>query len=104
MAIFTTLDGKRMRGIKGYKGLSATNTSILGKPFQFEIGKIYREECKPRFGHCGFHFCLYLDDVSKFVGNCAKIVEVYAIGEVEGNGTQYCTNQIYIGKEVQIKC
>jgi hypothetical protein len=102
MAIFTTADGKQMRGIKGYKGLSPTNTSIYGKRFQFEIGKTYKEDCEPRFKHCGFHFCIHLEDVKRFVPNCAKIVEVYAIGEVEGNSLEYCTNEIYIGKEIKI--
>lgn len=100
MAIFTTADGTQMRGIKGYKGLSRVNTSLRGGYYQFEQGKVYSEECEPRFKQRGFHFCLYLDDVKYFVPECAKIVEVYAIGEVEGNGREYCTNQIYIGKEV----
>lgn len=100
MAIFTTEDGRQMRGIKGYKGLSAKNTSICGVRFQFEQGQIFKEECKPRFKTRGFHFCLDIRDVKKFVPGCAKIVEVYAIGEVEGNGSEYCTNEIYIGKEV----
>ena len=88
--------------IKGYKGLSGSNTSILGHHFQFEIGQTYEEKSEPRFKHCGFHFCLYLEDVKKFVPNCAKIVEVIALGEVEGDGTEYCTNKIYIGNEVTL--
>ena len=100
MAVFTTADGRQLRGIKGYKGLSPTNSSIYGKSFQFKQGEIYTEDCEPRFKHCGFHFRLYLEDVRKFVPGCAKIVEVYAIGEVEGNGMEYCTNSIYIGKEI----
>lgn len=100
--IFVTEDGKELRGIHGYKGLSENNSSICGKKFQFEQGKIFKENCEPRFKHIGFHFCLYLEDVKKFVPGCAKIVEVIALGEVEGNGTEYCTNEIYIGKTVQI--
>lgn len=100
MAIFTTADGRQMRGVKGYKGLSPTNTSLRGYKFQFEVGKLFTENVEPRFKHCGFHFCIYLDDVRKFVPECSKIVEVYAVGEIEGNGTEYCTNKIYIGKEV----
>lgn len=99
--IFITEDGRQLRGIKGYKGLSKHDRSIRGKPFQFKEGEIYKEDCEPRFKHCGFHFCLYLEDVKKFVPECEKIVEVYAIGETEGNGTEYCTNEIYVGKEVQ---
>lgn len=100
MAVFTTADGKQMRGIKGYKGLSPTDTSICGKPYQFEIGKLFTEDVEPRFKHCGFHFCLYLEDVKHFVPGCAKIVEVYAVGEVEGNGSEYCTDSIYISKQI----
>ena len=99
---FTTLDGKEMRGIRGYKGLSASNTSIFGKRFQFESGKIYEEDCEPRFKHCGFHFCLRLEDVKKFVPCAAKVVEVYALGEVEGDSEEYATNKIYIGKEITV--
>lgn len=100
MATFVTADGRQMRGIRGYKGLSSTNKSICGKSFQFEQGKIFKEDCEPRFKHCGFHFCLYLEDVKKFVPQCSKIVEVYAIGDIEGNGTEYATNEIYIWKEI----
>ena len=99
---FTTEDGQTLRGIKGYKGLSETNTSIYGKRFQFEQGKIFEEDCEPRFKHRGFHFCLYLEDVKKFVGNCKNIHEVYALGEIEGNGSEYATNKIYIGKEIVV--
>ena len=98
---FTTKDGRELRGIHGYKGLSKDNSSIYGQRFQFEQDKIFKENCEPRFKHRGFHFCLYFEDVRKFVPGCAKIVEVYAIGEVEGNGTEYCTNEIYIGDEVK---
>lgn len=98
--IFITEDGKKLRGIKGYKGLSKDNSSIYGKKFQFEQGKIFKEDCEPRFKHKGFHFCLYLEDVKSFVPNCAKVVEVIALGEVEGNGSEYATNEIYIGKEI----
>lgn len=101
MAMFTTADGREMRGIKGYKGLSPTDTSLRGFKFQFEQGKIFREEGAPQFKHHGFHFCLYLEDVIKFVPECSKIVEVYAIGDIEGNGTEYATNAIYIGKEIK---
>lgn len=99
---FTTADGKQMRGIHGYKGLSPNNTSLRGKRFQFEPNKLFTEDCEPRFKQRGFHFCLYLEDVKKFVPECSKIYEVYATGEVEGNGSEYSTNQIYIGKEIEV--
>ena len=83
---FVTRDGKKMNGIHGYKGLSMDNTSILGKHFQFEQGKIFKEKLQPQFKARGFHFCLHLEDVIKFVPNCSKIVEVYALGDIEGNG------------------
>ena len=98
--IFTTADCVQMKGIHGYKGLSQNNTSICGMPFQFELNKLYTEDCEPRFKHRGFHFCLYLEDVKHFVPHCSRIVEVWATGEVEGNGYEYATNQIYIGKEI----
>ena len=99
---FITVDGQRLRGIKGYKGLNKDCTSIFGKRFQFEQGKIFEEDVKPRFKRCGFHFCLYLEDVRMFVGTGCRIFEVYALGEVEGNGSEYCTNKIYIGDEVKL--
>jgi len=98
---FVTRDGQKLNGIRGYKGLTTDNKAILGKPFQYEQGKIFEEDCKPRFKHCGFHFCLCLEDVRRFVGSAGKIVEVYALGEVEGNSIEYCTNKIYIGEEVK---
>ena len=100
--VFTTADGKEMRGIRGYKGVTNDNRSICGKPFQFEPNKLFAEDCEPRFKHCGFHFCLHLEDVKRFVPSCAKIYEVFATGEVEGNGSEYATNQIYIGKEITV--
>ena len=99
---FTTADGTQMKGIHGYKGLSKSNTSILGRSFQFDTDKLFTEDCEPRFKHCGFHFCLHLEDVKTFVSDCARIYEVYATGEVEGNGSEYATNQIYIGKEITL--
>lgn len=99
---FTTVDGKKMNGIHGYKGLSKNNTNIYGKHFQFEPNKLFTEDCEPRFKQRGFHFCIYLEDVKRFVPNCAKIYEVFATGEVEGNGSEYATNQIYIGKEITV--
>lgn len=100
---FTTADGKQMRGIHGYKGLSETRTSLRGgNRFQFEEGKLFTEDCEPRFKHKGFHFCIHLEDVKKFVPECKHIHEIWATGEVEGNGYEYCSNQIYIGKEIAI--
>lgn len=100
---FTTADGQTLRGIRGYKGLSENSTSLRGgKTVQFEQGKIYEEDCVPRFKHRGFHFCIYLEDVKKFVPECKRIVEVYALGEVEGNSMEYATNSIYIGEEIKI--
>lgn len=98
---FTTADGRELNGIRGYKGLSKNNTSICGRRVVFEEGNIYETDGAPRFKHNGFHFCLYKEDVRKFV-SCAKIVEVFALGEVEGQGTEYATNKIYIGKEVDV--
>ena len=98
---FTTRDGKKMNGIHGYKGLSMDNTSIYGQHFQFEQGKIFKEKLQPQFKARGFHFCLHLEYVKKFVPNCSKIVEVYALGDIEGDGEEYATNKIYIGEEVK---
>ena len=84
--------------VKAYKGF---NRDMTCRGFQFEEGKIYKEDGVPRFKHHGFHFCLYLEDVQKFVPERAKIVEVYALGEIEGNGMEYATNEIYIGKEIK---
>ena len=99
---FTTADGTQMRGIHGYKGLTAKNKSICGKPFQFATDTLFTEDCEPRFKTRGFHFCIHLEDVKTFVPNCAKIVEVWATGEIEGNAYEYSTNQIYIGKEIEV--
>lgn len=87
--------------IKGYKGLSENFTSILGgKRINFEIGQIYEEDVDPMTRRCGIHFCLHKEDVKKFVPSCRHIVEVIALGTIEGDGYQYATNKIQIVREV----
>lgn len=87
--------------VKGYKGLSKDMNSMLGgKTIHFEIGKTYEEDVDPMTRKCGIHFCLYKEDVFRFVPNCKHIVEVLALGTIEGDGYQYATNKIQIVREV----
>lgn len=87
--------------IKGYKGLSDTMTNIhgIGK-ITYEVGKVYEEEADPMTHKCGMHFCLYLEDVRKFVPHCKHIIEIEALGIVEGDGLQYATNKLRVIREV----
>ena len=83
-------------GVIGYKAISKTGGSVLGRPKKYEVGKTYTEELDPQTRSCGMHFCLYLEDVTKFVHNPQVIVKIEALGRIEGDGYQYSTNKMKI--------
>lgn len=88
-------------GIIGYKAISKAGASVLGRPKQYEVGKTYEEELDPFTRRCGMHFCLYLEDVQRFVYNPECIVKIEALGRIEGDGMQYATNKMKILEVVQ---
>ena len=88
-------------GVVGYKAISRTGASVCGKPKLYKVGEIYEEDLDPFTHKCGMHFCLYLEDVTKFVPNPQCIVKVEALGRIEGDGYQYATNKMKILEIIQ---
>ena len=82
-------------GVIGYKGFTKNMRNICGQPKQYEVGKTYTEKLNPMSHQCGMHFCLYLEDVTKFV-TPDIICKVEALGTIEGDGYQYATNKMKI--------
>ena len=85
----------------GYKAIGTTGESVFGRRKQYEVGETYEENLDPFTHKCGMHFCLYLEDVTKFVPNPQCIVKVEALGRIEGDGYQYATNKMKILEIVQ---
>ena len=86
--------------MKGYK---AFNEDWTCKEFQYEIGKTYElpEGSELKICECGFHFCENLIDVFGYYPyDDTKIAEVEALGEIQQEGTKFCTNKIRIIREV----
>ena len=86
--------------MKGYK---AFNAEWKCREFQYELGKTYElpegqqlEMCK-----CGFHFCKNPIDVFGYydLTDDVLIAEVEALGDIQQEGTKYCTDKIKIVKE-----
>ncbi len=86
--------------MKGYK---AFNTGWKCRDFQYEIGKTYElpEGQELKMCECGFHFCKNPIDVFGYyeMKDDVLIAEVEALGEIQQEGTKYCTNKIRIVKE-----
>ena len=86
--------------MKGYK---AFNPGWRCRDFQYEIGKTYElpEGQKLEMCACGFHFCKNPIDVFGYyeMSDSVLIAEVEALGEIQQEGTKYCTDKIRIVKE-----
>ena len=88
---------------KGYKVFNSDWTcSPNGEPFQYEVGKTYEEDVKPRVCDRGFHFCEKAADCFNFYkfDPKNKVAEVLALGEVDSDGVKSCTNKIQIVREI----
>ena len=88
---------------KGYKVFNSDWTcSPNGEPFQYEVGKTYEEDVKPRVCDRGFHFCEKAADCFSFYrfDPKNKVAEVLALGEVDSDGVKSCTNKIQIVREI----
>ena len=85
--------------MRGYK---AFNKGWKCRDFQYEIGNTYelREDETLEICHCGFHFCKNPIDVFGYYSNDFLIAEVEALGDIQQEGTKYCTNKIKIVKEL----
>ena len=86
--------------MKGYK---AFNSDWTCRGFQYEIGKTYElPEGQPLIMcKSGFHFCKNPIDVFGYypMNDNTMIAEVEALGEIQQEGTKYCTDKIKIVKE-----
>lgn len=85
--------------IKGYK---IFNPNWTCRGFQFEVGKIYKEDVKPMVCDKGFHFCEKAADCFNYYqfNPENKVAEVIALGEVDSDGVKSCTDKIQIVREV----
>ena len=87
--------------MKGYK---AFDNGWKCRDFQYEIGKTYElpEGQELKICECGFHFCVNPIDVFGYydMKDDILIAEVEALGEIQNEGTKYCTDKIKIVKEL----
>lgn len=89
--------------VKGFKVFNPDWTcNPNGKPFQYEVGGIYKEDVKPMVCDRGFHFCEKAADCFNYYqfNPENKVAEVIALGEVDSDGTKSCTNKIQIVREI----
>src|SRR5574344_613037 len=93
---------ERKMGIKGFK---AFDKDLKCRDFQYEVGKIYKEDVTPSCCNRGFHFCEYpLETFRYYNPNESRFCEVEALGDVdkEDGDTKVATNKIKIGAEITI--
>lgn len=66
--------------VKGYK---VFNPDWTCKGFQYEVGKIFEKDVKPRCCDRGFHFCEKVADCFSYYSfnSKNKVAEVIALGE-----------------------
>ena len=87
--------------MKGYK---AFNKEWKCRDFQYKIGETYElpEGQELKMCKCGFHFCENPIDVFGYYNDtlCTVVAEVEALGDIQQEGTKYCTNKIKIVREV----
>ena len=88
-----------MSEVKGYK---VFNPNWTCRGFQYEVGKIFEEDVKPRCCDRGFHFCEKAADCFSYYSfnSKNKVAEVVALGEVDTDGKKSCTNKIQIVREI----
>lgn len=88
-----------MSEVKGYK---VFNPDWTCRGFQYEVGKIFEEDVKPRCCDRGFHFCEKAADCFSYYSFNSenKVAEVVALGEVDTDGKKSCINKIQIVREI----
>ena len=87
--------------MKGYKVFDS-NWKCRG--FQFEVGKTFEEDVKPKCCDSGFHFCTKVADCFKYYDfdSNNKVAEVEALGIIDTNNedSKCSTNKIHIIREL----
>ena len=90
------------KGVIGYKVFYPDWTCIGG--FQYEVGKVYEMDEKPKCCSRGFHFCRKLADCFNYYNFDPnnKVAKVIALGEIdeEDDDSKCCTNRIQIIEEL----
>ena len=88
-----------MKNIKGFKVFSPDWTC---KGFQYEVGKVYKENVTPSVCEKGFHFCKQAKDCFNYYqfDPNNKVAEVIALGDIAEKGDKFCTNIIKIEREI----
>ena len=88
-----------MENVKGFK---VFNPDWTCRGFQYEVGKVYEEDVKPRVCDSGFHFCKQAKDCFNYYNFNTenKVAEVIALGDIAEDGDKCCTNIIQIVREV----
>lgn len=86
------------------KGFKVFNPDWTCKGFQFEAGKTFEENVKPKCCDRGFHFCLKASDCFNYYSSDHdnKVAEVVALGEVDYSteDSKCATNKIQIVREI----
>ena len=89
--------------MKAYK---AFNADLACRGFQYEIGKTYTMDEKPKLCERGFHAYKNLDDIFYYCTpvNKIRICEVeldgIIIADIDNNNDKYVSNKITILKEI----
>lgn len=88
-----------MKGIKGYK---AFNKDMTCRSIQYEIGKEYKMEEKPKLCKTGYHFCKTIADCYRYyhMDENTIICEIRALGEIVTDDIKFCTNHILIVRKI----
>lgn len=84
-------------------GYKAFDLGWVCRDFQYEIGKTYElpEGQELKICECGFHFCENPIDVFGYypMKDDVLIAKVEALGEIQQEGTKFCTDKIKIVRE-----
>jgi hypothetical protein len=85
--------------IVGYKVFKPDWTC---RGFQYEVGKTYEEGVTPYCCNRRFHFCKDLKDCFDYYrfDPDNKVAKVVALGEIDEDSMEYCTNKIQIVEEI----
>lgn len=86
--------------VKGYK---VFNPDWSCRGFQYEVGKTYEIDEKPRLCDVGFYFCKRIADCFNFYrfNSNNKVAEIEALGDIDTDGgVKSCTNKIKIVREL----
>ena len=88
-----------MENVKGFK---VFNPDWTCRGFQYEVGKVYEEDVKPRVCDSGFHFCKQAKDCFNYYSFNPenKVAEVIAFGDIAEDGDKCSTNIIQIVREI----